>query len=848
MNTRLTCLIFIKTKTPMESPQIPDSMTILQNDYSQDINRCIESVNAASEQVLSSQELEIERIDSLIQKIDDISAIGVGFDDVLSSITLPLIIALFAFAFPFLFDAINNINSKYKSKEVSDIFSSSTQYKQFIIASRICIVSIIILGIVTLVLDGECRATYLMVFNWISAILGLYYSITILRFVTYCIKFNKADTLLQIVKSKREGEKDRLTRVSLKTRYRHLMQIIRSKDKGKLRKMLSIGKSMESNFYNYSVNLLYIKRLIALSKYAIDNDDYQFYVSIIDEINAFSNQEECQKWDYNNRTEPFIWDENRKHYTRTFYINIIEYQSANSCGFKYEEELIKKWFMNMDTSRYPSAHNTVDIMGTIVRNIRNNNLSLISTYLDCSLWRYNFVRELPNLMYIKGGNLEEIEETKKKVLEVWDELKGIHYAMMTNLFSMGYYSLLKIFLRDSKANCNSLYPNLAADALRSYARYNDKIQTDGGYSHWTYDKFSGQRIDKAMMARYTVALLLIAPVGNKNIPISISKKDLQFILSEKQKLAEYVDELVGNVALRTLFPEIASADFDDKFAQCVEQLRCYRKINLAAVVKDTDAHKRKCWVESIVKYLLGEKTKSEIPIVLDYNIGFTDEYKLQAEQIYTNVIQNINSVDGISVFMKANKRNTCEKPFNKFSFFMHPSTHPLTDYYISSCVSSVCKDRLNFMILTALSEMIAHVEEVTTPDFNDYLKKATKDTPDDFVAIGVDSHFSTIGAKQFGYNYLFQLDNYEIPYSGISLIEKTDVYQRFKNSLILIKKDALPNIAKIKIAREQQLKLINRSQEEDGIIAAEATIDLGYSLMYNKGNQITIIKTKPIVC
>lgn len=843
-----TSALFIKADVHAHSMQTPDSLTILHNDLTHGVNRCIEAVNVASEQVLSSHESEIARIDSLIQKINEISVMGVGFDDVLTSIALPLIIALFAFAFPFLFDAINNVNSKYKSKEVSDIFSSSRQYKQFIIASRVCITSIIILGIVTLFLYGDYRATYLIVFNWISALLGLYYSITILSFVTYCIKFNKADTLLEIVRSKRGEEIDKLTRFSLKTWYRHLMQLIRSKDKGKLRKILSIGKSMGSNFYKYSINQLYIKRLVALSKYAVDNDDYQFYTSIIDEVSTFSKQEESQKFDYKKRTEPFIFEENRKHYTKVFYDNIIEHLSANSCRSKYEEKLIKEWFMNMDTSRYPSAHNTVDIMGSIVRNIRNNNLSLITFYWDYSLWRYNFVRNLPSLLYIKGGNLEEIEETRKKALEVWDELKGIHYAMMTSLFSMGYYSLLKIFLRDSSTNSNSLTPNLAADALRSYARYNDKIQTEGGYSHWSYDEFSGQRIDKAMMARYTVALLMIAPVGIIHTPMSISKKDLDFIISERQELAKYVDELVGISTLRTLFPEISSADFDNKFSQCVEQLRCYRDIDLSAVWKDADADKRKCWSGSLIKLFFGKKPKSDSPIVIDYTNPIKDEFKQRAEQIYNNVNQGINSVKGISAFMKTNKHNTCEIPFNKFSFLLHQSTRPFADYYISTDVSSVCRDRLNFMILSALSEMESHEEQVTTPDFNDYLRKVTKDTPGDYVAIGVDSHFNSLDAKMLGYDYLLQIDNYEIPYSGISMIEKTDIYQRFKNSLILIKKEALPNIVKIKISREQLLKLTNRSCEDEGVIAYEATIDLGFSLKYNKQSEFTIITTKPIVC
>lgn len=52
-----------------------------------------------------------EVVDQISAKLNEICTYGIGFDDAISDITIPLIIALFAFAFPFLFTVITHINN-----------------------------------------------------------------------------------------------------------------------------------------------------------------------------------------------------------------------------------------------------------------------------------------------------------------------------------------------------------------------------------------------------------------------------------------------------------------------------------------------------------------------------------------------------------------------------------------------------------------------------------------------------------------------------------------------------------------------------------------------------------------
>ena len=50
------------------------------------------------------------------EQLGNIYVNGIGYSDIVSVISIPLIIALFAFSFPFIFQTINRINDKYASK------------------------------------------------------------------------------------------------------------------------------------------------------------------------------------------------------------------------------------------------------------------------------------------------------------------------------------------------------------------------------------------------------------------------------------------------------------------------------------------------------------------------------------------------------------------------------------------------------------------------------------------------------------------------------------------------------------------------------------------------------------
>ena len=114
--------VFILNQT-----KIPDTMQIIVNNIpdSLAINGVVKVSNMTKPNNYESQ------LDSLVAIGRDISEFGIGYSDTISNIAFPLIIAVFAFALPFLFSAINHVNNKYDSAAIANMFKSSNRYKFF---------------------------------------------------------------------------------------------------------------------------------------------------------------------------------------------------------------------------------------------------------------------------------------------------------------------------------------------------------------------------------------------------------------------------------------------------------------------------------------------------------------------------------------------------------------------------------------------------------------------------------------------------------------------------------------------------------------------------------------------
>ena len=125
---------------------------------------------------------------------DDIQSMadnGIGYSDAVGHVAFPLIIALFAFAFTFLFSAINDVNKRYGSKRISLLFQRSLAYRLFMWISGVSVLFIVAFAGMSLFGKPAVNDFLLSYGTIVGVILAGLYAIAVLWFAQKCIAYNK---------------------------------------------------------------------------------------------------------------------------------------------------------------------------------------------------------------------------------------------------------------------------------------------------------------------------------------------------------------------------------------------------------------------------------------------------------------------------------------------------------------------------------------------------------------------------------------------------------------------------------------------------------------------------------
>lgn len=183
----------------LNQAKIPDVINVHINNLSDSIRiNGMVSVNNSSYDSL---------LDCLLSSKNEIEEFGIGVSGVVPQITFPLIIAVFAFAFPFLFTAINHVNSKYDSEKLAKLFTSSQQYKTLWTS--------IITSIIFLLLYAALALFPYPSFHQYLGIIGAPISVAIAGWMVYsvicfmkgCILYNKPSEMVEEIEKRYKEEK-----------------------------------------------------------------------------------------------------------------------------------------------------------------------------------------------------------------------------------------------------------------------------------------------------------------------------------------------------------------------------------------------------------------------------------------------------------------------------------------------------------------------------------------------------------------------------------------------------------------------------------------------------------------
>lgn len=215
------------------------------------------------------------QFDSLVNIGKDVAEYGIGYSDAISNIAFPMIIAVFAFALPFLFSVINHINSKYDSIAIANMFSSSKRYKSFWWSIAINVGAMLLYGGLSLLPFHLFHHWIGIVFSYLFIGLVCWLVASVFLFILYCMSFNKPRWVVEEIKGRYNEEKAAAEKKNSKL-SKKLRESGKTKTESGKRVWKMIG-SMYARSYANSADYNLIDRLSEMCRYAIRANDYNLY-------------------------------------------------------------------------------------------------------------------------------------------------------------------------------------------------------------------------------------------------------------------------------------------------------------------------------------------------------------------------------------------------------------------------------------------------------------------------------------------------------------------------------------------------------------------------------------------
>lgn len=787
---------------------LADSMLMIQQRQSVKID----SVCGVAKQIAEGQTALQDHAETANTQLQAIADYGIGYSDIVAHITIPLIIALFAFAMPLLFQVITYINNKYSSENISKMFESCWPYKFYWIASIVSIAFLLLFGIATLVSKGGERQVVMTVFNWVSVVVAFGYATAILVFLRTCIRFNAPDKLLGMIGDQYQAEL-RYDDVKLAAKnIAHLkdkVQFWKSKGWKSFREFAFRSTKL---FHHYQTQEDYGKRLVDICKYALDTRNNSLLFSIMMKLDDIIKQEKKsgsipQKFD----AERFQ-KKNSLMLVKAFYDGITDYYAHAEENTQFEEWIVRRKFSAMRQNGFVWEREFVDTIKSVVVNVEAGHIGFYEQYIHDSGFNYLYIVELANMAYVEGadeGQQKAISEAKK---EVWEHLIDLHYVMNAYLYAQGHLEILPILRGVSYYMSGHLYDLLPQEILIRYARCKRQLRYDGGFWHWgAKDLFDRDKVDPEMLDDFTAVLMLLNYTEKIDGSLAVSKENLDSIEKYKAVLVKIMEKWKDDLNLSKDYPYIKKVDCNALIEECVKS---YNK------------------TEKSDKDIYGAAVPQECIQLLGYDVH--------------NAFRNIGWMPrGLK---ENDKKDAIEKdllqPYtvrmNK-EFVLHYGHDD--SFHLQRHYEIVFEQRAIYMIYAAISKMqLGKLVKVRTGDFEQFFDKYTKGKNKEYVIIDTDceldvmldiDHRDVYGGWEYKgaeYKKVF-LDSRE--YLRDSLLPGV-----YKNTLLILRKDEYPSLFKINEDVMPQVIIADESDRDSGRAAVRVTVMPNLEMRYYKNSKV----------
>ena len=747
------------------------------------------------------------KLDSLASRLDTIAEYGVGYSDMAGHIALPLIIALFAFSFPFIFDTINHINNKYSSCVISDLFTKSCRYRLFWLMNVMGVLVAITYGGCSLLLDGESHATVLDL-SWILLVVAFLYSASVLSFALFCVHFNKPMSLIRIISRRYNFE-------CRKEHFHVLMWDVRKWIKSKThrindgnKRIYSMFRNMSDSFSNTGVEYLRIDRLAALCKYSLLKNDMTLFDEIIYEISKITDKERNRYAD----DAKFIISANHPYCSSRFFCQVYAFYATLPENAHVEDRLVRYRLYTFSKRRLVSVPGLNWLVSSMMRMADSKHFSLVSRYIQDSSWYYRFVNRLAQSVYVQGGTNDDRIKAESKSWKNWDDVCNYHFFMMAYVFAKGGYGLLKDVFEHSNSYTETPYPYYCTKILVRYLKCRKELDSSGKFEIYDTVDNIHRNIDSDQLDRYAAALMLIAKMEDVGIA-EILTADLQRQLSECwDNLKRGFEYNQYNQEFISLFPTAKNDKYEEIFNQSKDYLS----------------------VDSAKKLYEGELSEEVRNSLNNYMLHIQDTIKRNISK----VVSGNESCEREEIMV-----NDCPVITSRLLF-----TNPDQGWTgsVTQFIGETVSARVLYIIMTILSKKKTKERKSTPVQFNRVLNKITGGKTDQYVLLDFDSGFHAIllpeikGFRSYeykGYDY-YRFDEL------ISSLGETEMFDKLKDGLWVVEKCLLPVLKRADENKLPSVIVSDESSLEKGNLNVRIIAYPNIKVCYKKGG--TIYKIKPM--
>lgn len=773
----------------------------------------VDTIQLGVNQLLYAQQIQSAKMDSLCAKtnidslgaqLESISKYGIGYSDSIAHIAIPLIIALFAFAFPFLFMVISHINNKYKSENITKMLSSEASYKCFMGGAIACALFLFFASCFATCLNDDAYGVYMKVMNVMSVIVSGVYSAFIIWFVFKCVSYNSPQKVL-----KRIG-----TRFDSKSKECILKTI-----------------KEEKRIYREEYNRIY--RYIDLCKYAVNIQDYRLFVDVLKQVSGLRHKRK-----------------NLENLNYVFYEQVVDSYLFGKTNVMMETSIMNFWFSTFNKSEIPNLNDVNRMLVRIVNAIQQGRGSLFEKYL-LKANEYNFIRNLPILSYVKGENVEVQKEVDEKRIRIWDELSVIHNLAFAHLFSLGYNEVVRIIQLGDNTGYDRLMPGTGTEVLKLFAKCKDKQSQDGSFRYFAVENVIGKNTDPHMLEKYAAIMLLLSSTKRYDALRPISPNHLQKIIDSKNEIIKYGELWQRDAKLLNLFPQIVNTDIQGLIEGYIKWFEGKEDEHKK---KEIINNEKKCLISQMVDGLLSKRDKSKKiqEITREKNIYKKELLKSEKEGLESGYINMLVGNRGYMfdyLYGPNSKEKTESAEMGAYTFLLPKQLfveRQGKNYNLDVFGDAgIFQSRYFYILMDAFQKMKTKTDAVQIGNLKRYVKDFLGNNGEHYVIIDIgaprlllsldnDETFSKATYKHYDYNFGWYLKDLK-------------ELESFNNTMIIIKKVDLPCLCSNPTQNDVDVYFDDISDENQGRAEVRVTVNPNYVVKYNKNVEIRKIKVETLL-